>query len=92
MAERYVARIRRYCEANGIAIPIGLRDAAQRYAVVDLTGPPKLIARTWFNRADVIYYIERVAGDGPRRILDFREGVELRYVGGSKLQRGEPFL
>jgi hypothetical protein len=92
MAECYVDRIRRYCEANGIAIPIGFRDAAQRYAVIDLSGPPKLLARTWFNQADVVYYLERLAGEGPRRILDFKEGVELHYVGRSRLRRGERFL
>jgi hypothetical protein len=76
MEERYVDRIRRYCEANGIAIPIGFRDAAQRYAVIDLSGPPKLIARTWFNQADVVYYIERLV-------------VE---VGRSGLRRGARFM
>lgn len=92
MPERYSDRIRGYCEVNGIDVPIGFqRSGANRYAIIDLSGSPKLIARTWFNQADVIYYIEHLAGDGPRRILDFKDGVKLLYTGGARLRRGERF-
>jgi hypothetical protein len=42
--------------------------------------------------AHVVNRIEHSAGEGPRRILDFKDGVELFYFGEARLRRGEPFL
>ncbi|WP_254512518.1 hypothetical protein [Anatilimnocola floriformis] len=87
MAERLTTKIRRYCETNGIEIPIGFgRNSASRYAIVELSNPPKLIARTWFKQADVTYYLENLADSTPRRILDFRELDELSFDG-QRLER-----
>jgi hypothetical protein len=88
MAERYSEKIRRYCETNGISIPIGFdRHPASRYAIVELTNPAKLVARTWFNQSDVIYYLKGRTDTSPLRILDFKECHELAHEGGSTLKR-----
>jgi hypothetical protein len=88
MAKRFSAKIRCYCESYGIAVPIGFdRHPASRYVIIEQTDPPKLVARTWFKQADVIYYLGQHADDTPRRILDFKEYVELAYDGTRKLKR-----
>jgi hypothetical protein len=63
-----------------------------RYVIIRThLSPPKLIAKTWFKRADVVYYIEHFLapelGEAlPQsiRILDFQEGEELAYRGGQR--------
>ncbi|QNN20977.1 hypothetical protein HED60_01380 [Planctomycetales bacterium ZRK34] len=88
VAERFKSIIRRYCETNGISIPIGFkRGSASRYAIIQLSTPPKLVARTWFAQADVIYYIQHVADETPLRILDFKGKDELSFDGGNRLKR-----
>jgi len=101
MAKRYRDVIEEYCEGNGIAIPVGFhRRSANRYAVIEIDkSPPKLVARTWFAMADVVYHITSTMKEAESpdeiavriRILDFKEGVELRYTGGSRLKRGDSF-
>jgi hypothetical protein len=86
MAERFATKIRQYCEAQGISIPIGFKGAANRYAIIELTTPPKLVARTWFNQEDVVYYLGLVDNEVPRKILDFKDGDEL-ILDGKKLRR-----
>jgi hypothetical protein len=87
MSIRYTDRIREFCSANGIVVPVGFgRHPASRYAVTELTDPPKLIARTWFNQDDVIYYFEHRAANGEQyRILDFIEQRKLRFNGSKSL-------
>ena len=86
MAERYSDRIRHYCERHEIAIPAGFdRHPASRYAVIELSQPPKLVARTWFKVEDLIYYLDR-ASDMPRRIVDFKRGVMLEREGKTKMR------
>lgn len=88
MPERISTKIRRYCELNGVIIPPGFdRHPASRYVIIERTEPPKLVARTWFNQADVIYYLEYVADDVPRQILDFAECDELQYDRRKSLKR-----
>jgi hypothetical protein len=89
MAEKYTDRIKPYCEAAGIEIPLGFyRHPASRYAVIDLDGsPPKLIAKTWFNQVDVVYYLKKLEGGKNVRILDFKERDELSHGGGETLAR-----
>ena len=90
MAERYSDRIRRYCQQHGISIPIGFgRHSASRYVVVELSEQPKLVARTWFNVADLIHYLDR-ASDVPRQILDFKEGVVLERTGATRVRAVAP--
>src|SRR5204862_2059648 len=60
MASKYRRLIDEYCARHGVNIPQGFAQGTpQRYAIIrtHLT-PPKLIARTWFSMADVVYYIE----------------------------------
>lgn len=92
MAERLSTIVRRYCEANGIMIPVGFdRHSTNRYVIILQSIPPKLVARTWFNQADVIYYLEHMADDTPRLILDFKEQEELSFDGGKRLKRVRKF-
>jgi hypothetical protein len=78
----YTDRIRDFCVANGVVVPIGFgRNPAHRYAVIELTDPPKLVARTWFKQEDVAYYCEQAGAGVPRRILDFQALRELEFHG-----------
>jgi hypothetical protein len=83
MAQRISSKVRGYCEVHGIVIPVGFdRHPASRYVIIEQTDPPRLVARTWFNQADVLYYLEHLADDTPRRIFDFQEGDELAIESG----------
>jgi hypothetical protein len=87
MGEFNYDKILKYCEARGITIPIGFRRGANRYAIIELTNPPKLVARTWFNQVDVVYFLNRHANETPLRILDFKTMEELAFTGGKRLKR-----
>ncbi len=101
MATSTKKKIRAYCEAQGIFIPAGFdRHSASRYAIIrrDLD-PPKLVAKTWFNQTDVIYYVERtlqdeITGDinGSVDILDFKEERKLAYTETGKLASCESIV
>jgi len=95
MPSQYQRLIGDYCERHGVEIPPGFARGASRFAIIrtHLT-PPKLIARTWFNMADVVYYVEHFMlpelGDTLSqsiRILDFKDCEELAYTGGKRLDR-----
>jgi hypothetical protein len=86
--------IEAYCNRNGVVIPPGFgRNAPSRYVVIRRdSNSPKLVAKTWFNQADVVYYATNtlVPELGPNfdevvEILDFKEGQILRHKGGGKL-------
>ena len=94
MAASYKKRILDYCTLNGIEVPPGFgRHSVSRYAIVRVdTGLNKLIARTWFNVADVLYYLDHVLVPelGERlgqsiRILDFKENQQLEWNGSKQL-------
>lgn len=88
----YKKKIAEYCEANGIAVPAGFgRSSASRYAVILAGEPRKLVARTWFNQEDVVYYLARIATEPVAEILDFKDRQRLHYEGGKRLTRGESF-
>jgi hypothetical protein len=99
MASKFESLIRKYCEANGITIPVGFgRNTPSRFAVVLLETPPKLVATTWFKLADVAYFINGLATpDQPSgvsqalRVLDFKELTELVHSGKSRFTKGSPF-
>ena len=92
MPGKYNRMIESYCERRGIHIPIGFgKGNAQRYAIILLDSDrPQLVAKTWFNMEDVVYYLRNVAGDRLTRVLDFKDGVELVDKGGKRLKRGQP--
>jgi hypothetical protein len=90
--ERYKARIEKFCEKEGIEIPVGFyRHDICRYAAINLeSDPPKLIATTWTNEADTIQYLLGPAAHQATRLLDFKEQCEVRFNGGNALLRGDP--
>ena len=100
MATKYRHLIEDYCAQHEVAVPPGLANGTpQRYAIIRThLVPPKLIARTWFSVADLMYYIEHFLlpelGDSLSqsiRILDFKAGEELAYTGGKRLDRVATF-
>lgn len=100
MPKKYERLIGEYCARQGIEVPPGFaRLTPSRYAIIRTQpSPPKLVAKTWFKRADVIYYIEHFlapelgeALPHSIRILDFQEGEELAYHGGQRLDKVSTF-
>ena len=93
MAEKFTKQIEKFCEKEGINIPSGFyRHSASRYAAIDLdANPNKLIAKTWFNKEDVIYYLKNMAAEKSLRILDFKERHELALSESGKLTNGNAF-
>ena len=92
---KYTGLIDEYCKKHGFSVPAGFyRRAASPLAVVRMdSSPPKLVARTWFKREDLVSYIEHTLPDGPEsdtpsvRIFDFKAEEELEYTGGKRLRR-----
>ena len=100
MPRKYERLIGDYCAREGIAVPPGFaRLTPSRYVIIRThVSPSKIIAKTWFKTADVLYYIEHFLipelGEAlPQsiRILDFQEGEELTYRGGQRLDRVSSF-
>jgi hypothetical protein len=100
MPRKYERLIRNYCVREGITVPPGFaRLTPSRYVIVRIQpSPSKLIAKTWFKTADVVYYIENFLVpelgdelDQSIRILDFEIGEELTYTGGQRLNRVSSF-
>jgi hypothetical protein len=100
MPKKYERLIGDYCAREGIVVPPGFaRLTPTRYVIIRThLSPPKLIAKTWFKTADVVYYIEHFLapelGEALAqsiRILDFQEGEELAYHGGQRLNRVSSF-
>jgi len=93
-------KIRAYCDRHGIFVPAGFdRHSASRYAIIrNDAEPPKLIAKTWFNQEDVVYYIEntlREEVDGDINdaidILDFKNVRRLRFHDSARLETDGSF-
>ncbi len=97
---KYTKLIEDYCKKQGFVVPSGFnRRAASPLAVVmtDVT-PPKLVARTWFNKEDVVYFLENivmaesdVGAEPPVRVFDFKAHVELEYTGSKRLRKKVDF-
>ena len=93
VAEKYTDRIKTYCEEAGIEIPPGFfRHPASRYVAIqkDLT-PPRLVAKTWFNQEDLVYYLVHFGVGRRYKLLDFKERQELLYAGGNSIECGDAF-
>ena len=90
MTEKYTDRIKEYCDASNVEIPSGFyRHSASRYVAIDMEAtPPKLIAKTWFNQEDVVYFLKNLAAGKQMKILDFKERQELLFESGERLKRG----
>ena len=88
MVGKYTKLIEEYCEENSIFIPAGFyRGAACHIAVIrrDLE-QPKLVAKTFFNKSDVKYYLEKMEVENSdlekiASVLDFKN--EKEYVVGN---------
>ncbi len=93
MPATYSSRIKEYCAAREIEIPVGFhRHPASRYAAIIASAtPPKLVAKTWFDQADVVYYLRNVPEGERVRILDFHDRHELQLAPDGKLIRGDAF-
>jgi hypothetical protein len=90
---RYSQVIGEYCRTHGVEVPDGFhRHSASRYAVILEGTPPKLVARTWFKQADVVYYLRHIASGPVREILDFKEGCRLFDKCGARLSRSTPIV
>jgi hypothetical protein len=91
--QRYTERIEDWCKASGVEIPPGFyRHSASRYVAIDISSAsPRLIAKTWFNQEDVVYYLMNMAEERKLRLLDFKERCELTYNGKKSLVRGNEF-
>jgi hypothetical protein len=93
VAEKYSDRIKHYCEEHGVEIPVGFfRHPASRYVAIrtDLM-PPRLVAKTWFNQDDLVYYLAHLCLREGYRLLDFKDRQELHYDGGNSLRHGSAF-
>jgi hypothetical protein len=93
MAEKFADRIKVYCDASGVEMPVGFyRHPASRYFAIDMELlRPKLVAKTWFNQEDLVYYLKNLAQGKKMRILDFKERRELYFEGGETLKHGREF-
>lgn len=96
MAAKYKNLISDYCTVNGIVIPPGFgRNTPSRYVIIRThTMPPKLVATTWSNVADVLHYIQHhlapELGDALAtsiQVLDFKTAEVLAYNGSRQLNR-----
>lgn len=78
-------KIESYCEKRLIDIPPGFRrHSPSRYVIIlkpSAEAGWKLVARTWFAVADVIYYIDNLKDSAGYKILDFKEGFVLEREG-----------
>jgi hypothetical protein len=93
MTERTAEKVKRYCEAHGIEIPVWFhRHPAKRYVAIDTEAvPPKLVATSWFKQEDVVYFLTHLVPGRKHRLLDFKEGRELAFTGGARLEVGHEF-
>ncbi|PZR72096.1 MAG: hypothetical protein DI537_47760 [Stutzerimonas stutzeri] len=91
MKQRYRHHIERFCQARGVEIPTSFyRVPTSRYAAIDESKvPSSLVAKTWFNKESLSYYLSRVASPGTVRAFDFHEGYEMVFDG-QEVKRGPP--
>jgi hypothetical protein len=88
MKGKYSKLIQEYCEREGIYIPPGFkRQSASHLAVIRFdSSEPKLVAKTFFKKEDLKYYIasmlkeltESETGLIPAKVMDFKENKEFK--------------
>lgn len=91
MKQRYRHHIEHFCQARGIDIPSSFyRLSTSRYAAIDeSTVPSRLVAKTWFNKESLSYYLSGLARPDTLRAFDFHEGYEMLFDG-EDVKRGPP--
>ncbi len=95
MKGKYSKMIQEYCEKEGIFVPLGFRrHTASHIAVIRHdSGQPKLVAKTFFKKEDLKYYILSTLtelpsdsdGNLPVKIVDFKEIKEFKVAGNGSL-------
>jgi len=90
----YSRRILAYCESNGVSVPPGFQvRTAEKFAVINVSSvPPRLVAVTSYLESEIIEFLTHPRNaSSVFRVLDFKSGHELRYVGGKHLVRAATF-
>ncbi len=95
MKGKYSKLISEYCDKEGIYIPPGFkRHTASHLAIFRFDGAePKLVAKTFFTKEDLKYYIKSTLceleqdceGVLPAKVIDFKENKQFSVVGNGKL-------
>lgn len=95
MRGKYSKLIQEYCEHEGVYIPPGFkRHSASHLAVIRYdSGEPKLVAKTFFKKEDLKYYISSIlvelapdsGGNLPAKVVDFKENAEFKVAGNGAL-------
>lgn len=87
MASKYTELIEAYCKVNSVEIPAGFyRHAASHIAVIrNDSEKPKLVAKTFFNKSDLNYYLGNLEIQDQNlneiaRVIDFKN--EKQYIVG----------
>ncbi len=90
MVQKYTKIIEQFCQAKSVQIPSGFyRRAASQFAVINFkTSPPKLVAKTWFKKEDLAYYLTHSEESEFLKAYDFKEQCELVLLEGTRFQRG----
>ncbi len=83
MAGKYSEVIEKYCKESDIEIPTGFyRHSASHIAVVRLDlEKPKLVAKTFFKKTDLNYYLKNLVVENKEiqniaKVLDFKSNKE----------------
>lgn len=95
MKGKYSKIIQEYCEEEGIYVPPGFkRHPASHLAVVRTDGEQsKLVAKTFFKKEDLNYYISSILsellpnpeGELPARVIDFKANKHFKVAGNGAL-------
>ena len=83
MAGKYSELIESYCRESAIEIPAGFyRHSASHIAVIRLDlENPKLVAKTFFKKADLNYYLKNLVLESTEidqiaKVIDFKNSKE----------------
>ncbi len=97
MKGKYSKLINEYCSKEGIYVPPGFkRHTASHFAVFRFDGEkPKLVAKTFFTKEDLEYYIKTnlcglekdCKGNLPARVIDFKGNIEFSVAENGQLNQ-----
>ncbi|WP_163937604.1 hypothetical protein [Paraferrimonas sp. SM1919] len=95
MKGKYSKLIQEYCEHGGVYVPPGFkRHSASHLAVIRHdSGEQKLVAKTFFKKEDLNYYISSTLaglepdcdGNLPAKVIDFKENIEFKVTSNGAL-------
>ena len=83
------SRIEAYCQRNDISIPTGFyRRSPSKFVVIRKTESGwALTARTWFNVADLLHYLDTYCSNVEYRFFNFAENTELKRRGSKQVEQ-----